>query len=414
MQPWHRLSLLAAVAIAAVPSLARADFLTLSYPGATDTVAWAIDGNNVVGRYGDATGSHGFIYNGSTYSSFGPAGSNGELRGISGNNVVGIFQGPPSGENSFFYNGSTFTPITGPAGAGYATVFAVSGNTALGDYQNAQGQMLPFVQNGTIATPVSFPGATNAYGYGLSGNTIVGSLPTSQAFMWNGTTLTTLSVPGATSTSANAISGNLVAGTFANASGTHGFIYNGSSYTTFDIPGGSSANITGISGNTVVGFYEDSNGNFHSFEDTVAGLGTPPPPDTGSNPQPPSGPGPNPPPPAPARPRIDPGAVEPGPRRLRCAAGRLCATALQGVMPRPAHSASRCGTPGSMPARRSAATWPHSICQSASVSTLYHGGNSATRHDGSASRRTVSPSTVAELHGMSSKTGGKRGPQPMR
>jgi hypothetical protein len=317
MTRWYLLSLLAAMALAAETETARADFVTLNFPGSINTIAWGIDGSNVVGRYGDATGSHGFVYNGSTYTSFGPSGINGELRGISGNNLVGIFAGS-SGEQPFFYNGSTFTPITGPAGATFATVFAVSGNRALGEYGDAQGHVNAFLQNGVTATPVTIPGVTNVNPNGISANTIVGGLSTGQGFIWNGTTLTTLSVPGAASTSANAISGNLVAGSYTNPQApappgaprmpgaTHGFVYDGTTYTTIDIPGASSTMITGISGNTIVGIYTDSTGIQHGFEETLAsGLTPPPPPNpvtdpqppngtgSGSNPQPPSGSGPS-------------------------------------------------------------------------------------------------------------------------
>jgi hypothetical protein len=207
MKPSYGPSLVAVVALAAESPTARADILTLSFPGASSTYAEAVDGSNIVGRYADSTGSHGFIYNGSTYTSFGPPGSNGELRGISGSNLVGIFAGP-SGEQPFFYNGSTFTPISVPGA--FATGFAVNGNTALGQYGDAQGKDRAFLQVGTTVTTLSTPGVANVVPNGLSGNTIVGFLPDSwRGFIYNGTILTTLSVPGALWTSANAISGNL-------------------------------------------------------------------------------------------------------------------------------------------------------------------------------------------------------------
>ena len=71
--------------------------------GAQGTIAWGIDGNNIVGSYIDASGfDHGFLYDFSTYTTlddpagqqvsrfgFGPTGS--DVRGISGNTIVGIY-----------------------------------------------------------------------------------------------------------------------------------------------------------------------------------------------------------------------------------------------------------------------------------------------------------------------------------
>ncbi len=50
MMTRYRLALIALVALAAGPRPARADVLTLNFPGASSTVAWGIDGSNIVGR----------------------------------------------------------------------------------------------------------------------------------------------------------------------------------------------------------------------------------------------------------------------------------------------------------------------------------------------------------------------------
>ena len=70
----------------------RADFTTLSLPGAAFTVASGVSGNNLVGYYQASGDIYGFLYNGSTYTTLDPAGSTyTEAYGVSGNNVVGFY-----------------------------------------------------------------------------------------------------------------------------------------------------------------------------------------------------------------------------------------------------------------------------------------------------------------------------------
>lgn len=42
---------------------------SLDYPGSTETVAWGITSGNITGTYTDASGQHGFLYDGTTWTS---------------------------------------------------------------------------------------------------------------------------------------------------------------------------------------------------------------------------------------------------------------------------------------------------------------------------------------------------------
>jgi hypothetical protein len=69
-------------------------YTTLDFPGADTTGAHAIDGNNIVGIYVVSGASHGFLYNGTTYTTLdvplvGASGTS--ANGISGNNIVGYY-----------------------------------------------------------------------------------------------------------------------------------------------------------------------------------------------------------------------------------------------------------------------------------------------------------------------------------
>jgi hypothetical protein len=76
---------------------------TLDYPGSTTTFAKGIDGNNIVGMYIDVSGtSHGFLYNGTTYTTVDPPGATGTFaNGIDGNNIVGVYNDASGSSHGF-------------------------------------------------------------------------------------------------------------------------------------------------------------------------------------------------------------------------------------------------------------------------------------------------------------------------
>ncbi len=265
---WQRCLVFSFTLLLARPVAARADFVTLDFPGASATWATAIDGNNVIGDYWtpSSSGSHGFLYNGSSFTTIDvPGFTHVDLRGISGSNIVGTSFDGGGGEQPFLYNGSTVTPIS-PPGALSTTVFGVSGNTVLGDFWNNFG-VHPFLQNGSTPTVLSLLEGAQAVAYGISGTTVVGWQPAiGQGVIYDGTTLTAVNVPGALWTALFASSGNLVLG----SSNLGAFVYDGSTFTMIDPPPDASLfSVKGISGNTVVGTYTDSDGQYHGFVETL-------------------------------------------------------------------------------------------------------------------------------------------------
>ena len=66
-------------------------YTTLDVPGANDTLAQAIDGSNIVGRYYDGIW-YGFSYDGTTYTTLDvPGASHTYAYGIDGGNIVGKY-----------------------------------------------------------------------------------------------------------------------------------------------------------------------------------------------------------------------------------------------------------------------------------------------------------------------------------
>jgi len=150
-------------------------------PGAT-TEAHGISGGNIVGSYYDSSITrHGFLYNGSTYTTLDdPLGRETFPQGISGGNIVGYYfdSSFPGSDHGFLYNGSTYTKLDDPlAGRTGTYPYGISGDNIVGTYYDFSGSGAHgFLYNGstytTLDDPLAATGETNVYG--ISGNNIVG------------------------------------------------------------------------------------------------------------------------------------------------------------------------------------------------------------------------------------------------
>lgn len=250
-----------------VNALAQYNYTTLTVPGAEDTYAVGVSGNNVVGYYYNGSFYQGFLYNGSGYttlddpeavdnSTFGGT----YVSGISGNNIVGYYYNGTT-DVGFLYNGSGFTTLNVPFSQSCDTA-GVSGNDIVGNYINvATYSVGSYLYDGNSYTPLNVPGQVS----GINGNNVVGNFVANdgynQGFIYNGSSYTTLNVPGAGNTMAFGISGNNVVGYYDTGSGTtdRGFLFDGSGYTTLNVPGAEDTYAYGIDGNSVVGQYYNGN-----------------------------------------------------------------------------------------------------------------------------------------------------------
>jgi len=220
--------------------------------------AYGVDGLNVVG----SSGSFGFLYNGSTYSTIRPPGAtSSEAIDIDGDRIVGTF-GDATGRHGFLYDGSTYTTLNHPSAVKGTIAAGIDGNNIVGWYLDAKNVPHGFLYDGSAYTTIDSPlGAHGTQLWGISGQKIVGtyfgSFSTQSGFVYDGTSFTNLIAPSGT-TFAYDIEGNKVVG----RQGSAGFIYDGSQYTQplgANLPGinDQSFTFTGISGNRLVGFYTD-------------------------------------------------------------------------------------------------------------------------------------------------------------
>jgi len=246
----------------------------LDMPGATNTIAWGIDGTNIVGTYADATGNHGFLYNGTTWINLDmPGATNTCPRGISGNNIVGNYA-DATGIHGFLYNGTTWINLDMP-GASDTRLYGIDGSNIVGNYADAKRRWHGFLYNGKIWTTLDMPGVFTCP-YDIDGSNIVGIYLYNgwQNFLYDGKNWTTLYPPGTYSYSVGAfgIDGNNIVGEYLNTNGLHGFLYNGTTWINLDMPGARYTDPRGISGNKIVGYYYEDEDDFVFISHTPHGF----------------------------------------------------------------------------------------------------------------------------------------------
>lgn len=132
--------------------------------GVHGTAATGISGSNIVGVYWDSANyEHGFLYNGSTYTTIDDPLTliDTEPLGISGSDIVGTYTDRSGNEHGFLYNGSTFTTIDDPLGVTINEVWGISGSTIVGAYWDSSE-----VYHGYVAT-LPEPGTLSLLGAGV-------------------------------------------------------------------------------------------------------------------------------------------------------------------------------------------------------------------------------------------------------
>ena len=113
-------------------------YTTFSFNPSGHTLAYDVDGNNIVGHYQEGSRYYGFLYNGSTYITLNfPWANFTSAHGISGNNIVGEYDRNNGNTHGFIYNGSTYISLHFP-GSNYTTADGIDGNKIVGTYHNGR------------------------------------------------------------------------------------------------------------------------------------------------------------------------------------------------------------------------------------------------------------------------------------
>ena len=195
-----------------------------------------VDGLNIVGNARVNNVRVGFIYNGTTFTTFSVPDLQ-SVGGIDGSNIVGtrIVENITRG---FLYNGSGFNDIFDSNNL--ATFPSkISGSNIVGFVISPGGGQKAFVYNGSSFTTFMVPGGDFTIADGIDGSNIVGRTRINGirlGFLYDGSNFTTFSVPGATATEAYGIYGSNIVGVYESPAGIRGFLYNGSTFTDIFVP----------------------------------------------------------------------------------------------------------------------------------------------------------------------------------
>ena len=252
--------------------------VTLDYPGASRTFAYGInDGGKVAGQFFNSTGTYGFIYAGSHFSSpISDPNDRHHTTAITGINNPDTLCGYYTGTDtylSFLVTGTTFSPIV--TGLAYSEVLGVN------DADNVCGTAMLLtvgfvVIDGTLTT-FTIPGADMTIPEGLNNlNECVGSYTiagVSSGFLRepDGTLIYPIAAAGKTATVLHGIDdkGEMV-GAVGDSDGIHAAYFQSSTkYATWDYPGSEDPATTYFTGinkrGQISGFTVNPTGDVHGF-----------------------------------------------------------------------------------------------------------------------------------------------------
>ena len=198
----------------AVPASAWAltyTFTTIDVLDASSTEAYGINNaGQIVGNFNDATGRHGFLATGGSFTTIDVPGNNIALTDARGINATGQIVG-------YFRDSSSY-------------------------FRDSSSRDRGFLATGGSFTTIDVPGPTNTYAFGVNDTgQILGSFLYAtggpHGFLATGGSFTTIDVPGSLGTNASGINNaGQIVGDFNDGITYHGFLATGGSFDTIDVP----------------------------------------------------------------------------------------------------------------------------------------------------------------------------------
>jgi hypothetical protein len=246
---------------------------TLDYPGAKSTYIQDISDDSIVGYYTDVSNqTHGFFYNGSTWTNFDMQGAQyTHLCAIDGSSYAGMYW-DGSKEHGFLYDGTNLVSFETPYYGDRLNIGGLSHGIIAGDYRRYSPGPSEFLYNGSTWTEITVPLGNWSHLNGIDGSNLVGYYSNGNGyhgFLYDGITSYILDMPGMLATYPIDIDGENIVGYYQISSDFKGFLYNGKNWFIIEIPESIQTYVTGIDGNKVVGYYVDSNIQCHGFSYTI-------------------------------------------------------------------------------------------------------------------------------------------------
>ena len=278
--------LIAACIVLSVAPASAQKFLTIDFPGATDTTPATInDVGQVVGAYTDAGGvTHGFLLSAGVFTTVDFPGATGTTpSGINNlGRIVGSYLDANQLSHGFSLNNGVFTTIDDPAfPEGTYGLFVSDFGLIVGNGIDSKGVNHGFTLSNGVFTTLDFPGATYTVplDVNFNGSEIVGayalpSFPESAAagFIYINGVFTSFTFPKGASTVLNGVNNTgQTAGTYVlpQQSNNHAFLRTGNTVTNEDVPGAVSTGAADLNDlDEIIGGYVDDEGTSHAYLET--------------------------------------------------------------------------------------------------------------------------------------------------
>jgi hypothetical protein len=261
-------------------------YMSIDYPGASETGAKGINSAGVIVGYYNNLGLHGFVKSGNVFTSIDYPGSTATL--IFGINdamqMVGVYQ-MGSVFHGFEDDAGVFTSFDFPGATDTRTNAINDGGTVVGNYSVNDNVHAGYQLALSSYTSFMYPGAQLTFGGGINDTgQIVGSyFDGSQyhGFVKDSNGFTSIDYPGGPDTQAKGINDNgLIVGLYQGSSGVPpnpsylvpnlGFLKDGANFTTLSFPGAFTTDATGINNNgLIVGQYGAADGTYHGYVASV-------------------------------------------------------------------------------------------------------------------------------------------------
>jgi hypothetical protein len=239
------------------------NYTIFTYPGATQTIVSAIDGDRIVGYY-HLNGTHGFVYDGQSFATIDyPGAAHSGVVDIDGDTIVGFFDG--NRRRGYRYRDGVFTtidhPLTTNAGGNGTNPSGISGDTIVGVYLDDSFSTQGFIFDGSTYQTFDYPNAPITTITGIDAGRIIGQGGTT-GYLHEGASFTTISIPGADSTAPLGIHNDTVVGyAFYQSEGSSAFVLRDGQYQLFAPPSPSSqTSFVDVWGNKVIGHYVTGSG----------------------------------------------------------------------------------------------------------------------------------------------------------
>ena len=268
------------------PSAFAQQFVTIKYPGASDSWVFGSALNNpgiVVGTYVDADGfTSGFLFSGGTYTSIAPPpGAYTNAFGVNNSKqVVGNYRDSAGVTHGFLFSGGAYTTFDPPGSVSTEADGINDTGQIVGLYEDTNFKYHGFLYSSGVFTNINFPGAETTFAWRINNlGQIAGSYVDSvgeHGFLLANEVFTTINVPNSTFTRADAINDAAqLAGTYipTGQSATQGFVYSADNFTSVSVPSAASTYPTALSNGGVLAGYFGSAVGINCDTSVTGGLG---------------------------------------------------------------------------------------------------------------------------------------------